>query len=72
MAMIEKPIGYKVVLTEYERGWGQKVFDVMYFDNETEARQWARDYNMKHNESLYNDKDYVPDWYVSARYAGSV
>jgi len=67
MPRIEKPRGYHVSLTEYERGWGQKPFDDVYFDNESEARQYAEDYNRKHN-----NKDYVPDWYVRAEYRGAV
>ena len=58
---------YKVVLTEYERGWGQRHFDTKYFDNETEAEQYARDYNYKNN-----NKASAPDWYVVARYEGKV
>ena len=69
MAMIQKPnvVAFRVELTEYERGWGSKLFDTVYFDNEAEARQWAIDYNLKHN----NLKE-VPDWYVRADYAGAV
>ena len=69
MAQIEKPnvTAFKVELTEYERGWGQKPWDTLYFDNEAEARQWAIDYNNKHN----NETE-VPDWYVVAEYRGSV
>jgi len=58
---------FKVVLTEYERGWGQKNWDTKYFDNEAEARKWALDYNLEHN-----NKDFVPDWYVRANYEGPV
>jgi hypothetical protein len=58
---------FKVQLTEYERGWGQKPWETIYFDNEAEARQYAIDYNNKHN----NEKT-VPDWYVMARYEGKV
>lgn len=67
MPQITKPTGYRVSLTEYERGWGQKPWDDVYFDNETEAREYANAYNQKHN-----NKDYVPDWYVVARYEGPV
>lgn len=67
MPRIAKPRGYRVSLTEYERGWGQKPWDDVYFDNEAEARQYAIDYNLKHN-----NKDYVPDWYVRAEYQGPV
>ena len=37
------------------------------FDNEAEARKWAVDYNLKHN-----NLDSAPDWYVRADYAGRV
>lgn len=69
MAQIEKPnvTAFKVQLTEYERGWGQKPWDTLYFDCEASARQYAIDYNNKHN----NLKE-TPDWYVRAEYAGKV
>lgn len=58
---------FKVVLTEYDRFSGRKHWDTKYFDNEAEARQWAIDYNKKHN-----NLDYVPEWYVRADYEGRV
>ena len=58
---------FKVVFTEYERGWGQKHWDTEYYDNEAEARKRAIDYNLENN-----NKDSVPDWYVRADYAGPV
>ena len=58
---------WRVSLTEYERGWGQKPWDDVYFDNAEEARKYAEDYNNKHN-----NKPEVPDWYVIARYEGKV
>ena len=69
MPRIEKPnvTAFKVELTEYERGWGCKPWDTIYFDNEAEARQYAIDYNNEHN----NLKE-APDWYVRADYAGKV
>ncbi len=69
MPRIERPniVAFKVELTEYERGWGQKHWDTWYFDNEEEARQAAIDYNTKHN----NLKE-APDWYVRADYVGAV
>jgi hypothetical protein len=60
-------IAFKVNLTEYERGWGQKHWDTWYFDNEYEAKQAAIDYNLEHNTL-----DSAPDWYVRADYAGAV
>lgn len=69
MPRISNPIvvAFKVELTEYERGWGQKHWDTWYFDNESEARQAAIGYNTKHN----NLKE-APDWYVRADYVGPV
>ncbi len=58
---------FKVVFTEYERGWGQKHWNTEYYDNEAEARKRAIDYNLENN-----NKDYVPDWYVRADYEGPV
>jgi hypothetical protein len=68
MARIERlPTAYRVDMIESERGWGQKLDETLYFDNEAEARQYAKDYNLKHN-----NKDYVPDWYIRADYVGKV
>ncbi len=67
MAKISKPRGFRVSLTEYERGWGQKPWDDVYFDNAEEAKKYAEDYNLKHNTEKT-----VPDWYVIARYEGEV
>lgn len=58
---------FKVILTEYDRFSGQKHWDTIYFDNENEAKQYALDYNNKHN-----NLDYVPEWYVRADYRGAV
>jgi len=57
---IERPKAYRVDLIEHERGWGSKVDDRIYFDNEEEAKEYIRKYNAK------NDKPYVPDWYMTA------
>jgi hypothetical protein len=69
MAQIQKPnvTAFKVQLTEYERGWGQRPWETIYFDNEEEARRFAEDYNRKHNT-----QSSAPDWYVRADYAGKV
>lgn len=58
---------FKVQLTEHDRFSGRKPWDTIYFDNEAEAKQYAIDYNNKHN-----NLDYVPEWYVRADYAGKV
>ena len=67
MPRVELKTVYRVDMIESERGWGQKLDETLYFDNETEARQYAVDYNLKHN-----NKDYVPDWYIRAEYVGKV
>jgi hypothetical protein len=66
MARIEKPTAYRVDIIEYERGWGQKVDEVLYFDNEAEARQYTNDFNAR------NYDDEVPDWYMIAEYRGRI
>ena len=66
MARIDRPVGYRVDLIEYERGWGSKVDEVLYFDNEPEAREYVRAFNAKNTETT------VPDWYMIADYRGPV
>jgi hypothetical protein len=51
---------WKVVATEYERGWGQRPWDTRYFS--TEEKAW--DYTKSINEQ--NTAPTAPDWYVSA------
>jgi hypothetical protein len=36
---------YKVTMTEYESGYGQREIGVKFFDNETEAKAFVREYN---------------------------
>lgn len=57
---------YRVDIIESERGWGQKVDETIYFDNESEARDYVKQYNDKHNPPV----QVVPDWYMYATYAG--
>jgi len=52
---------WRVDIIESERGWGQKVDEVKFFDDETEANEFVEEYNS------HNDKPYVPDWYMYAR-----
>lgn len=35
---------YKVTMTEYERGYGQRIMGEKFFDNEEEARQFVAEY----------------------------
>jgi hypothetical protein len=66
MARIDRPVGYRVDLIEYERGWGSKVDETIYFDNETEAREYVKNFNAKNTEKV------VPDWYMIADYRGKI
>lgn len=56
---------YEVNIIESERGWGSKVDEVIYFENEEYARKFVHAYNAKHNSSSV-----VPDWYMAAHYMG--
>lgn len=67
MAQVKLQTAYRVDIIESERGWGSKIDETIYFDNEAEARQYARDYNLK-----YNTATEVPDWYMRADYVGRV
>ena len=71
MPRIAKPTGYRVVIIESERGWGSKVEDELYFDNEAEARAYVEDYNRKSMPALAPGQG-VPDWYMRAEYCGAV
>ena len=66
MARIDRPVGYRVDLIEYERGWGSKIDETIYFDNEEEAREYVRSFNAKNTATT------VPDWYMIADYRGRV
>lgn len=67
MPRIEKPTAYRVDIIESERGWGSKIDETIYYDNEAEARKYVKDYNEK-----YNSSPDVPDWYMFATYVGKV
>lgn len=66
MAMIQRPVGYRVDLIEYERGWGSKIDETLYFDNEEEAREYVKNFNARNTATT------VPDWYMVADYRGRV
>ena len=57
---------FKVSVLEYERGWGSKVDEVIYFDNEPEAKEYVNKFNSRNTEIR------VPDWYMVANYNGKV
>lgn len=62
---------YRVDIIESERGWGSKIDETIYFDNEMEARTYAKDYNEKYNPPLKPGQG-VPDWYMYASYEGKI
>jgi hypothetical protein len=66
MAQIERPIAYRVDIVEHERGWGSKIDETLYFDNEDQARFYAETFNTRNTEKT------VPDWYMVAEYRGLV
>ena len=41
---MKKPL-YKVTMTEYERGWGQRPMGERYFDSEIDAKAFCDEYN---------------------------
>jgi hypothetical protein len=67
MPQIPVPTAYKVNIIESERGWGSKIDEVLYFDNEAEARAYVKNYN-----DTYNTATEVPDWYMVAEYVGKI
>jgi hypothetical protein len=62
---------YRVDIIESERGWGSKVDESIYFDNQEEAVKYANDYNDKYNPPLKPGEG-VPDWYMYADYVGKI
>lgn len=51
---------WRVDIIESERGWGQKIEDRKFFDDEPKALEFVVEYNKE------NNLDYVPDWYMYA------
>ena len=66
MPEIQIPKAYRVDIIESERGWGRKIDETKYFDNEQEARDFCDKYNSK------NPPGPAPDWYMQAEYVGRV
>lgn len=65
MAEVFRPqVLYRVDIIESERGWGTKVDETKYFDNEPEAIEFCEKYNSK------NPPGPAPDWYMQANYMG--
>lgn len=57
---------HAVDIMEYERGWGSKVEDTLYFNTRPEADQYCKEFNSQNTEKT------VPDWYMVAEYRGPV
>ena len=55
---------YRVDIIESEAGWGQSIDETLYFETETEAIEYCKTYNNKHNPPM----DQTPNWYIYARY----
>lgn len=50
----------RVIIREFERGWGNKINEIKEFDTQQEALDFCKDFNS------VNNKDYIPDWYMKA------
>ena len=44
MAEVKLGTLYKVTMTEYEQGWGQRPMGEKFFDNEAEAKKFCEEY----------------------------
>ena len=66
MPEIKLQPAFRVDIIESERGWGSKVDETKYFDNEIEAKAFVDKYNAQ------NTADTAPDWYMYASYHGCV
>jgi hypothetical protein len=66
MSEINLSLMFKVEILEYERGWGSKVDEIKYFDNEPEAKNFVNDFNSKNTDEV------TPDWYMVAVYCGQL
>lgn len=51
---------HKVLLWEYERGWGSRLDDTLYFNTKEEALAYAAKFNAKNTAAT------APDWYMVA------
>ena len=51
---------WKVVIIESERGWGQKVVEAKFFDNQKDAAAFVSEFNSE------NIEEHVPYWYMYA------
>ena len=66
MAVIDRPVAYRVDLVEHDRFLGSKLDESLYFDNEAEARAYVQTFNARNTATT------VPDWYMVAEYRGTL
>lgn len=53
----------KVIIREFEKGWGNKIDEVKEFDTLEEANEFCWEFNKE------NNLNYVPDWYMTTEIA---
>ena len=56
-----------VEIIESEKGWGQRIDEVIPFETREAAEIYCKTYNNK-----YNTAEEVPDWYMYARIQGDL
>lgn len=64
MAQVSRTATYRVDIMEFERGWGSRVDEILYFDNEAEALRYVTTFN------AVNTVPTAPDWHMVAEYCG--
>lgn len=58
----EAVVHWRVDIVEYERGWGSRVDEQVYFTDYQAAETYIQEYNLR-----YNNEVIVPDWYMVAQ-----
>jgi hypothetical protein len=66
MSRVQLQTAYRVDIIESERGYGQKLEDTLYFDNDLEAKAYCKTFNASNTDA------FIPDWYMVAEYRGRV
>lgn len=56
---------FEVWMEEYERGWGSRVDQIMFFKSAGDANNYCKHYNDE-----FNSEEIYPDWYMKAVYRG--
>lgn len=64
---MDRVVKYQVNMVESEAGWGSRIDEKKYFDEDQQAKDFVREYNQQ-----YNNQSTVPDWYLKAEYVGEV